>query len=66
LKRNGPLAIAVAIIAIAGGAGCDEADSEAEDRGAAAVELCEGHGGVAALEDDVVICRDQSAHQGNE
>ena len=47
-----------------GGVGCDEGDSRAEERGATAVELCRGHGGVAALDDDIVICRDQTIERG--
>ncbi len=50
----------VAITAI-GPAACGS--SEPEDRGAAAVALCHGHGGVVAFDDEVVICRDQSSHQ---
>jgi hypothetical protein len=64
MKRNRLIAIAVAVLAIAIGAGCDEGETEAEERGAAAVELCRGHGGVAALDDDIVVCRDQTVHRG--
>lgn len=63
MKRRGLIAIVTAM-AIAGAIGCDEADTEAEERGAKAVELCRGHGGVAALDDDIVVCRDQSVHRG--
>lgn len=64
MKRNRRISIGVVILAILGGAGCDQADTDAEDRGDAAVELCRGHGGVAALDDDIVVCRDQSVHRG--
>jgi hypothetical protein len=31
-----------------------------EERDARAVEACRGHGGVAAFDDDIAICRDQT------
>lgn len=64
MKRNGLISLALASLAVASGVGCDESDSQAEERGKAAIELCRGHGGVAALDDDIVICRDQSVHEG--
>jgi hypothetical protein len=63
MSKKGVLSIAVALTALGAG-GCAESDSKAEERGSIAVELCEGHGGVAALDDDIVVCRDQSVHQG--
>lgn len=44
-------------LAAAGLSGCG--DSEPTDRGAAAVTLCKGHGGVIAFDDEIVICGDQ-------
>ena len=52
--------MAIAILAAAGIAGCGESDSG--NRGNEAVGLCQGHGGVVALEDEIVICRDQTSH----
>lgn len=54
-------AIALTAIAAAGLTACG--DPEPQDRGAAAVALCRGHGGVIAFEDEIVICRDQTSHQ---
>jgi hypothetical protein len=59
MKRNALITVAIAILASLGG-GCGEANTDAVARGEAAVELCQGHEGVAALEDDVAICRDHS------
>jgi hypothetical protein len=62
MRRNGVVIVAIAILAATFGGGCDEANSDAEERGEAAVELCEGRGGVAAFDDDIAICRDHSVH----
>jgi hypothetical protein len=54
--------IAVALIALAlGVSSCGE--GEPEDRGVAAVAVCQDRGGVVAFDDEVVICRDQTSHQ---
>lgn len=42
---------------------CGEETADPGDRGPAVVELCKGHDGVAALEDDLVVCGDQTYHQ---
>jgi hypothetical protein len=57
-------AMVSALLSLAGFAGCasDETSSRG-DRAASAVEECRGHGGVGAFEDDVVICRDQTANE---
>lgn len=55
--------IAAATLAIAAIVPAACGDAEAEDRGAAAVAVCRGHGGVIAFDDEVVICRDQSSHR---
>jgi hypothetical protein len=60
MKRNAVISVATTIVAASLGGGCGEANTDAVERGEAAVELCRGHGGVAALEDDVAICRDRS------
>jgi hypothetical protein len=60
MKRNALVALAIAILAATFGAGCDQASSESESRGVAAVELCRGHGGVTAFDDDIAICGDHS------
>jgi hypothetical protein len=64
MERNRLIATAVAVLAIAGAAGCGQENTEAEERGDRAVELCQGHGGVSALDDDIVICRDESVQVG--
>lgn len=53
-------AIALTAISAASLVACG--DSESTDRGAAAVALCRNHGGVIAFDDEIVICRDQTAH----
>lgn len=55
--------IAVASIAISATGVVACGSSEPDNRGAEAVALCRGHGGVVAFDDGVVICRDQSSHQ---
>jgi hypothetical protein len=58
------IAMIATLLAIAPLAGCgEEASTDREERGLSAVEECSGHGGVAAFEDDVVICRDQTANE---
>lgn len=52
---------AVLSVATLAGCGADEVPPP-EERGSRAVNECRGHGGVAALEDDAVICRDQTAN----
>jgi hypothetical protein len=37
-----------------------EPSSDSAIRGARVVEVCRGHGGVVAFDDDAVICRDQT------
>lgn len=53
-------AVALTAISAVGLAACG--NSEPDNRGAAAVALCRGHGGVVAFEDEIVICRDQTFH----
>lgn len=49
-----------AVIAALAAAGCGD------DRGRDVVNACLDHGGVVALDDDVVICRDQSKQDVDE
>jgi hypothetical protein len=53
----------VAALAIASAAGCgsEGGTQDREERSTRAVDECRGHGGVSALDDDVVICIDQTA-----
>jgi hypothetical protein len=60
MQRNALVTVAIAILAAALGGGCNEGNSDAEERGQAAVERCRGHGGVTAYDDDIAICRDHS------
>jgi hypothetical protein len=53
-------------LAATGVAGCGEEPSSAEERGRRAVQMCSGHGGVVAFEDDLAICRDQTYHEVEE
>jgi hypothetical protein len=54
---------AAAVLVAAGTAGCgsEGASQDREERSTRAVEECRGHGGVSALDDDVVICLDQTS-----
>lgn len=65
MRANALLPTVVALLSL-GFAGCGEAVDELSERGSAVVDLCRGHGGVAALEDDLVICRDQTFHEAPE
>jgi hypothetical protein len=52
-----------ATLAIASAAGCgsEGGTQDREERSTQAVNECRGHGGVGALDDDVVICNDQTS-----
>jgi hypothetical protein len=52
-----------AVLAIASAAGCGSEGSSRdwEARSMEAVNECRGHGGVSAVDDDVVICVDQTS-----
>jgi hypothetical protein len=53
------LAVALPLAAVLALTGCGSGGSQdREERSAGAVNECRGHGGVAAFDDDVVICRD--------
>jgi len=56
----------LAVIAAGALAGCASSASsqDREERGASAVELCRGNGGVAAFDDDAVICNDETSSDG--
>ena len=58
------IALVIAVLSLATVSGCasDETFSR-EGRASSAVEECRGHGGVGALDDDIVICRDQVANE---
>jgi hypothetical protein len=58
------LAPAVALLCAAALAGCGQSD--ADTRGATAVGQCRAHGGVVALEDEIVVCRDQTYFDDSE
>lgn len=59
-RRRIPIIAALAVGAAI--AGCSSSDpSDSERRGAEAVEACREHDGVAAFDDDAVICADQTA-----
>jgi hypothetical protein len=61
LTRRSLATAALAAVAAAGLAGCGDS-APADDRAEAAVALCRDHGGATALEDNIVICRDQTYH----
>jgi hypothetical protein len=55
------LAAAMLVVASVAGCGTNGSSADREERSANAVRECRGHGGVSALDDDVVICLDQTA-----
>jgi hypothetical protein len=64
MRLRDSVVLAAALLAVAGAAGCGEdgSSSDREERSTRAVDECRGHGGVSAIDDDVVICLDQSAN----
>ena len=58
------IAVAIAVLSLATFSGC-AGDEEAvhEERSSSAIDECREHGGVAAFDDDIVICRDQTADE---
>lgn len=55
------MVVLAALLALAvSGCGEDGSSGDREARSADAVNECRGHGGVTALDDNVVICRDQT------
>jgi hypothetical protein len=65
-KKSVSVAVGLLAAIAVGCAGEDPGSRSPEDRGADAVAACRTHGGVVAFEDDVVICRDQTAPNGGE
>jgi hypothetical protein len=63
-KQLIPIAIALVVTAGVAACGGDDPMASAEARGSNAVQFCAEHSGVRAIEDDVVICRDQFATDG--
>jgi hypothetical protein len=59
--RQVALPVAVIVLAAAPGCGTEGRSSDREERSRDAVSECRGHGGVAAIDDDVVICVDQTS-----
>jgi hypothetical protein len=57
------LASAMMAVWSAAGCGSDGTSRDREERSTRAVDECRGHGGVSALEDDVVICGDQTSNE---
>jgi hypothetical protein len=53
--------IVIVAIATTATAGCGEPPT-AEERAKRAVELCRGHDGVVAFDDEIVVCADQTSH----
>jgi hypothetical protein len=54
-------AFAAMLVGVVGLGGCG--NGESDPRGVEAVGLCRGHDGVVAIEDEIVICRDQTAQE---
>jgi hypothetical protein len=63
--RSVVIRIAPVLLAAVALAGCSSQDSSEarEERASRAVAECRGHGGVAAFDDDAVICADQSSQE---
>jgi hypothetical protein len=56
-------AMVTAVLSLAISAGCGSDPSFPPDRASDAIEYCREHGGIEGFEDDVVICRDQTANK---
>jgi hypothetical protein len=63
-KQLIPIAIALMVTAGVAACGGEDRTASAGERGSTAVQFCAHHDGVSAIEDDVVICRDQVATEG--
>jgi hypothetical protein len=63
MRKRLAASLVVALVAAMTTAACgtDGSSSDREERSTRAVNECRGHGGVSALDDDVVICRDQTS-----
>jgi hypothetical protein len=60
--RHSPIWLVMAALAlVAGGCGSEASSSERANRATSVVETCRGHDGVAAFDDDAVICGDETA-----
>jgi hypothetical protein len=59
--RQVAVPLAVLVLAAAAGCGTTGGSADREERSSRAVSECRGHGGVAAIDDDVVICIDQTS-----
>jgi hypothetical protein len=58
------IAIVIAVLSLASFSGCASDDAVVhEERSSSAIEECREHGGVGAFDDDIVICRDQTANE---
>lgn len=57
---------ALALLATTSVVACGDTTLDPDERGPAIVELCRDQGGVVALEDELVVCRDQSFHEAPE
>jgi hypothetical protein len=57
--------IVLALVVAAAFAGCASQDSSEarEERASRAVAECRDNGGVAAFDDDAIICQDQTSHE---
>jgi hypothetical protein len=64
LLRRASIAITIAVLAALPLAGCTSRDASADraTRTSEALGACRGHGGVTALEDETVICADQTSN----
>ena len=63
MRVSKPCSIAAVALAASLAAACGGSDSRATDRverSASTIESCRDHGGVAAFDDDSVICDDQT------
>jgi hypothetical protein len=58
------MAIVIAMLSLAAFSGCTSDDAAVhEERSSSVIDECREHGGVAAFDDDIVICRDQTADE---
>lgn len=64
MNKTQLIAIVIAVLSLTTFSGCASDDAAVhEERSSSVIEECREHGGVAAFDDDIAICRDQTANE---
>jgi hypothetical protein len=56
------IAVLLSAMALVVGCGASQSSSDRSERVSRVTEACNGHGGVAAFDDEAVICEDQTSN----